>query len=302
MMAASRLLKRLSAAELGNAPWATPSSPPQATLPSHSDVAIVGAGLTGLTAAFALALKGVEVAVVDYAFGSGATSRSGGVVLGDTLVGPSPSFAGCEDALREWIADRRIDCDLAWEGCLELARDERLSPQPIAWHDRGSIRLETLVNGGVLDPAKLLDGLAAIVLRSGASIVDNTAVESIEAAGEDMTLVTSRGTLAARQVVMAVDATSASALDPWDERGITVAIQTGPIEPALLARVGLGREQAFYTKDRPLLWGRAMKDGSAHRRPGISRAAGRSRAAPRSHHDRRGAAPHPRSRAASPVG
>src|SRR5581483_4514262 len=65
--------------------WLTTSSMAPATtgnLPAKADVAIIGAGFTGLSAARALAKKGVNVAVLEAnTIGWGASSRNGGMVL-----------------------------------------------------------------------------------------------------------------------------------------------------------------------------------------------------------------------------
>src|SRR5712664_3172593 len=58
-----------------------PSSPVQ-PLPENVDVAIIGAGFTGLSAALALAKRGVKVAVLEAeTIGWGASSRNGGMTL-----------------------------------------------------------------------------------------------------------------------------------------------------------------------------------------------------------------------------
>jgi glycine/D-amino acid oxidase-like deaminating enzyme len=275
----SHAISGLSLAALGNSPWEPASPPPRASLPAPGsiiDVLVVGAGLTGLAAALALATSGREVTVVEQAFGGGATSRSGGIVLGETLVGPSPLFDGCEEALRAWIAASGVDCGLAWEGCLELARDATLAAQPIDWQDEGTVRFSTMINGGVLDPARLAAGLAAAACRAGARIVNEASVESVDVASTGLRVTTNRGAISARQMIMATDAmlaTPGSAtlsgpramhalITPWDERGITVAIQTLPIDANALAALGLKPHQAFYTADLPLLWGRVMPDHS----------------------------------------
>src|SRR2546427_9792124 len=52
------------------------------TLPERVDVAIIGAGFTGLSAARALAKRGATVAVLESeTIGWGASSRNGGMVL-----------------------------------------------------------------------------------------------------------------------------------------------------------------------------------------------------------------------------
>ena len=274
MTLARRAIGRVSCAALGNPPWETAAPPPRSAFPAAGDtldvletldtldILIVGAGLTGLAAALALATNGRDVTVVEQAFGTGATSRSGGIVLGETLVGPSPLFDGCEETLRRWIVASGIDCGLEWEGCLELARNESLSAQPIDWHDDGAVRFSAMVNGGVVDPARLAAGLAGAACRAGARIVNDVSVESFEVASPGLRLTTNRGVMAARQVIMATDAMLAGAKSPWDERGITVAMQTMPLDPGALAAIGLKPHQAFYTEDLPLLWGRVMPDQS----------------------------------------
>jgi glycine/D-amino acid oxidase-like deaminating enzyme len=51
-------------------------------LPATADVAIIGAGFTGLSAALALAKRGAKVVVLESeTIGWGASSRNGGMVL-----------------------------------------------------------------------------------------------------------------------------------------------------------------------------------------------------------------------------
>src|SRR6202049_3660412 len=65
--------------------WLTTTSMPGATsgqLPNRADVAVIGAGFTGLSAARALARKGMSVAVLEAnSIGWGGSSRNGGMVL-----------------------------------------------------------------------------------------------------------------------------------------------------------------------------------------------------------------------------
>src|SRR5256885_10764649 len=65
--------------------WLTTTSMPPATagnLPPRVDIAIIGAGFTGLSAARALAKRGATVAVLEAnTIGWGASSRNGGMVL-----------------------------------------------------------------------------------------------------------------------------------------------------------------------------------------------------------------------------
>src|SRR5438270_6619928 len=72
--------------------WLTTTSMPPATvenLPARVDVAIIGAGFTGLSAARALAKKGATVAVLEAnTIGWGASSRNGGMVLTGLKLSP----------------------------------------------------------------------------------------------------------------------------------------------------------------------------------------------------------------------
>lgn len=250
----------------GAPPWTRPGLLPPSALPATSEVVVVGAGVTGLAAALTAAEAGRRVTVVERCFGSGATSRSGGIVLGDTLVGPRAGFDECELALRDWIAQSSAECDLFWKGCLELARDQSLSSDPIDWNENGRVHLAGHVSGGVLDPSKLQTELARMARRAGTTIVDGIAVLRLEASyssSQAVVVVTERGSVRAEHVIMAVDALAwRPPLDPWVERVITVALTTGPLTDGVLGAIGLGPHQAFYTRDLPLLWGRVMPDQS----------------------------------------
>jgi glycine/D-amino acid oxidase-like deaminating enzyme len=258
--------------DFGEPPWTPPGPLPRRELPEQSEVVIVGAGVTGLSAAMTAAREGRQVTVVERRFGSGATSRSGGIVLGDTLVGPSSGFDDCDVVLRDWIMRSGAECELFWNGCLELARDSSLPDAPIDWEENGRVRLAKRVGGGVLDPAKLQAELARIALRAGATIVDGVSVLRLEPSGqfsgaspisEGAVVVTDRGSLRGDRVIMAVDAMSwRPSFDPWAERVVTVALTTEPLTDDALGAIGLGPHQSFYTRDLPLVWGRAMPDQS----------------------------------------
>src|SRR5256886_8779427 len=61
---------------------ATSPAPSAGDLPDYADVAVVGAGFCGLSAARTLAKRGVKVAVFEAeTIGWGASSRNGGMVL-----------------------------------------------------------------------------------------------------------------------------------------------------------------------------------------------------------------------------
>jgi glycine/D-amino acid oxidase-like deaminating enzyme len=257
-------LDALSLEELGRAPWADTMDVPASAPPARCAVIVVGAGIAGLSTALTLSERNVPVVVLDRQFGGGATGRSGGIVLGDTLVGPAPEFEGCERELGVWIAEQGIECDFAWTGCLELARDERLPARPIDWMDSGPVRVASTLAGGVLDPVKLLNGLLVATERAGARLITGATVGRVEQGSDGLIVAGDQLHIGADRVVMAVDAVSwpmrYQEWEPWDQRTLTVVLQSGQIDPHLPDAIGLGTRQPFYTRDLPLLWGRLMPD------------------------------------------
>lgn len=110
-----------------------PQPPPEATLPNEVDVVVVGAGLTGLSAARALARKGRSVLVLDaMAPGEGASSRNGGMIggghrlsigqlnaqFGEGVARDLLFEAHCasRDHVMALMRDERINCDYAETG------------------------------------------------------------------------------------------------------------------------------------------------------------------------------------------
>src|SRR5215472_1506699 len=106
-------------------------------LPENVDVAVVGGGFCGLSAALALAKRGVIVAVLEAeTFGWGASSRNGGMVLtGMKLPVPTLIKRYGRDAVRKMYAasletidcverivrEEQIDCNFSRCGHLEVA-------------------------------------------------------------------------------------------------------------------------------------------------------------------------------------
>ena len=106
-------------------------------LPETADIAIIGAGFTGLSAARTLAKQGARVAVLEAeTIGWGASSRNGGMVLtgmklsAETLAARygmeatramyAASLASI-DCVEQIVAEEQIDCDFARSGHLEVA-------------------------------------------------------------------------------------------------------------------------------------------------------------------------------------
>jgi len=246
-----------------NGPWAAPALPELTTvLPPRAEYAVIGAGVTGLSCALALAQAGRRVVVLERAFGQGAACRSGGIVVGDTLVGPAPGFDGCEFALRDWALQHAVAGGVDWSGCIELARDTRLAPKPIDWDDQGHLRVSRAVSGGTLDPSALVERLAARTVVCGASFVNGAEVNRLSNEGNAIAVETATGRMMADRVLFAADATAIDRqFDPWPVRFVTVAIEIEPPTGDQLDAIGWRDRRPFYTNDLPLLWGRVIPGG-----------------------------------------
>src|SRR5712671_7462020 len=115
----------------------TPPAQSARELPDSVDVAVVGAGFCGLSAARTLAKRGVKVAVFESeTFGWGASSRNGGMVLTGMKL-PVPTLIkryGREtvrkmyaasldsiDCVEQIVRQENIDCNFSRCGHLEVA-------------------------------------------------------------------------------------------------------------------------------------------------------------------------------------
>src|SRR5271165_2972882 len=112
----------------------TPGAPP---LPESADVAVIGAGFTGLSAAHTLAQRGAKVAVLESeTVGWGASSRNGGMVLTGMKLGVNQLISkyGRErtqrmyaaslasiDCVEQIVKEEAIACDFSRCGHLEVA-------------------------------------------------------------------------------------------------------------------------------------------------------------------------------------
>lgn len=247
---------------LGSGPWSRPHLAQSSELPSRASVAVIGAGITGLSCALTLAADGCDVVVLERDFGSGSTCRSGGLIIGDTAVGPAPGFSDCEFEVRNWLTQASGESAIDWCGCIELDRDETLSPRPIDWRDSGPVRRSRIVPGGTLDPSVLLTAMAGRTLATGGRIVDRATVTSLESDDDGVIVHVGEREMRASTVVVCVDATCVGTdFDPWPERLIAVVLETQPLPPDVIDAIGWSERLPFYTTDLPLLWGRLLPSG-----------------------------------------
>jgi len=203
--------------------WLTTTNFPPARprpLPARADVAIIGAGFTGLSAARTLAKRGAKIAVLESeTIGWGASSRNGGMVLSGMKLGVNKliSMYGREltrrmyaaslqtiDCVEQIIREENIECDFARCGHLEVAckqkhfDDYARQAEVIAREFNHELRVvqknelsseigSTIYYGGMVDevsagvnPARYVAGLAAAALKSGAEIFEHTRVENLQ--------------------------------------------------------------------------------------------------------------------------
>ncbi len=206
--------------------WLTTTEFPQTDatgpLPERVDVAVIGAGFTGLSAARTLARRGAKVAVLESeTIGWGASSRNGGMVLTGLKLGVNQliSTYGRELTRRMYAAslqtiacveqivrEEAIDCDFSRCGHLEVAckqkhfNDYARQAEVIARefnHDLRVVQRQELsaeigseiYYGGMVDevsaglnPAGYVAGLGRAAMKAGAEIFEHARVESIERA------------------------------------------------------------------------------------------------------------------------
>ena len=190
---------------------------------TRADVAIVGGGYTGLSAALHLAEAGVDVVLVEAErVGWGASGRNGGQLHSGQRRDQDwlEEQLGRDEALRLWrlgeeakalvmdlIARHAIACD--WRpGLIETAHKRRLVAgeiayveklktrydyPPVEWLDRAAlgqaIGTDAYFGGrrdmgaGHLDPLKFAQGLARAATKAGARIFEGTKATGISGGG-----------------------------------------------------------------------------------------------------------------------
>jgi gamma-glutamylputrescine oxidase len=205
------------------------------------DVAVVGGGLAGLSAALELAQRGLDVVLLEAReVGSGASGRNGGQAIHGLACDQAliEQQLGLDEARRVWamsiealdllrarIVQHDINCD--WrDGYLGLATNPRKGDALQAWADRietvygypltritpdqiggwiASPRFHSGVHdprSGHLHPLKYSLGLAAAAAAAGVRIHEHTPVQALRQ-GAEPALRTAYGEVQARQVLLA---------------------------------------------------------------------------------------------------
>jgi glycine/D-amino acid oxidase-like deaminating enzyme len=204
--------------------WLTTAEMPPAdsspSLPESVDVAVIGAGFTGLSAARTLAKLGAKVAVLESeTIGWGASSRNGGMVLTGMKLGVNQLISkyGREltqrmyaaslatiDCVEQIVREEEIECDFSRSGHLEvackqkhfddyarqaelIAREFNHELRVVQRHELSAEIGSNIYFGGMVDevsaglnPARYVAGLARAAMKAGAQIFEHAGVESLQ--------------------------------------------------------------------------------------------------------------------------
>jgi len=241
----------------------------------HADVAIVGAGFTGLSAALHLAEAGRDVVVIDaQAPGWGASGRNGGQVIAGVKYDPDvleqkhgPAMVATVGSgpglVFELISKHAIECNPVRNGWLQLAVSESTmrvaSARAAQWQARGApVRVldapeaarlsgSSIYAGGWLDgrggtvqPLAYARGLAAAAQRFGARIFGASPATGLNREGDGWHIETPQGEVRAATVILATNAYADRLHDRLRRSVVAVPsyqIATDPLPEALRAQI-----------------------------------------------------------------
>jgi glycine/D-amino acid oxidase-like deaminating enzyme len=265
---------------------------------ADADVAIVGAGITGLAAALRVAESGRSVIVLDTAHpGWGASGRNGGQVIPGLKIDPDAiadrfgeglvAFAGdTADAVFRIIRQYQIDCLANRGGWIQpaytAATMRTLSARCAQWQARGAevemldrhgvgdaLGSQSYVGGfldrraGSLHPLKYTMGLGAAARGLGARVFSHAAVTAIERCGDRYALRTAAGTVTADRVLLCANGYTDPAFGPVGRSYVPIAsiqIATEPL-PATLRQAILRDHVCASDTNRLLVYYRLDTDG-----------------------------------------
>ena len=199
--------------------WGEPG--PRLETSLETDVAVIGGGYTGLSAAYHLAREGVKVVVLESErIGFGASGRNGGIIGAlhpgrfkreMRRFGVEGFRRACEigresvQIVEDLVRENRIECDYERSGEMCLAHSRRHLPTlkesasvlndlgyPCEYFDQAALREQMNAPsyfGGFLDPqsahvhpGKYVHGLGSVVRSLGVPIYERSSVSSIAAA------------------------------------------------------------------------------------------------------------------------
>lgn len=235
--------------------WRRISRQPEVAAPRlgadrEADLAIVGGGLTGLSAALTAAESGLRVVLLEADYiGAGASGRNNGMVvpqhsranpgaieqaLGRTLGERyNAMVAGAAEELFALIRRLGIDCDAVQKGWIQPAHSEATLARArttfaewkafganVAWLGASELagRLGApgylggwlAKDGGHINPYPLTQGLARTALRAGAALYGDARVHALRPEGDRWRVEARGGVVHAREVLIATNALAAT--------------------------------------------------------------------------------------------
>ena len=264
----------------------------------RADVAVIGAGLTGLSAAWHLAGRGARVLVLEAdRVGAGASGRSTGLLgpgVGQSLealvrrLGKERArglYRATLDAVAEverLVREERIDCELEMSGQLVVARSagarcrlsrfaELLGELGLPFEPLDAAALERRIRlsgrpeairlpvAGTLHPGRLVSRLAERAVKRGATILEGAQVIGIEPGR----LVLQGGEVRADQVVVATAGYTAG-VGLLAGRVLPVHLQalvTEPLDAAAWSAIGWAGREGLLDARRIFNYFRRTADG-----------------------------------------
>ncbi len=228
--------------------WEATAAPAPHFPPLHgtvrTQVAIVGAGYTGLSAALHVAQAGHEVVLIDsHTPGWGASGRNGGQVIAGVKHDPEfllarfpnsgprmlQTVGAAPDLVFDLIARHAIDCDAVRSGWLQLAVSDAtlaiLHDRVRQWRERGAdvtllgaadtARLTGTQayagamldrRGGTVQPLAYARGLAAAAVAAGARLFAATRATGLGRDRAGWRVRTEAGMILAERVILATNA------------------------------------------------------------------------------------------------
>ncbi len=232
---------------------------PTDPLPARADAVVIGAGYTGLHAALQIARAGRSTVVLEAGpLGHGCSTRNGGQIStsikptfselarkhGVSIA--TRIFADGHNSrafIEDFVRAEAIDCDFRVCGRFHAAHTPKAfdalqvtadtQPEgfevPVTIVPRSEQRTEIgsdFYHGGVIyhdhaaiDPGRYHAGLIALCREAGVTFLPHTAATSISEDGNTATVVTPRGSISTKDIVLATNGYSGP-LSPWHQRRI----------------------------------------------------------------------------------
>jgi glycine/D-amino acid oxidase-like deaminating enzyme len=229
-------------------------------VPEQVDVAIIGAGFTGLSAAIESAKQGATTAVLErHTVGWGASGRNGGMATtglaisfntavkrygGTRAVEMFREYNDAIDTIEKLVQDNGIDCDFARYGKLSLAfhpshyegmlksqeQLATLADYHVTTIPKSEIHSEIgsdFYHGAMLDPlgagmhvGKFAHGLARAVAAAGAVICENAAVTKLQKVSGTVHDVHTTRGTVRAKQVLVATSGYTGAITPWLQRRV----------------------------------------------------------------------------------